>query len=137
MLKQRNNELFEENLRLQQKPTSDSKYLKSKENSRRFPFYIFVFIVERSDSPNISEASDSTNYLTTVSFENYNPRPSTSIHRSATINGNNHHRTIRYNSSTGQEEINRNKSKPILSSKTKRAVAWDEDNIQLNEGICL
>jgi len=43
MLKKRNNELFEDNLRLQQKPNSNSKYLRSKSNSRRFVFLFFLF----------------------------------------------------------------------------------------------
>jgi len=45
MLKQRNNELFEDNLRLQQKPNSNSKYLRSKSNSRRFVFLISILFL--------------------------------------------------------------------------------------------
>jgi hypothetical protein len=101
--------------------------------------------VIRSDSPNMSEASDSTNYLTTFSVERYNNRPSTSIHRSATLDGNNHHRNARFGPMTTQEEFNRNNySTPVSksidqqsnyrSSKSKRSVEWDEENIQQNEG---
>ncbi|CAF3894975.1 unnamed protein product [Rotaria magnacalcarata] len=101
-------------------------------------------ITMRSESPNLSEGSDSTNYLTTVSVERYNNRPITSIHRSATIDGNNHHRTTRYDPMVGQEEYHRNSfssatSKSMdpqlnyRSSKTKRSVEWDEENIQQNE----
>ncbi|CAF4981513.1 unnamed protein product, partial [Rotaria socialis] len=100
----------------------------------------------RSESPNLSEGSDSTNYLTTVSVERYNNRPITSVHRSATIDGNNHHRTTRYGPVVGQEEYHRNSfssatSKSMdpqlnyRSSKTKRSVEWDEENIQQNEGL--
>ncbi|CAF2112881.1 unnamed protein product [Rotaria magnacalcarata] len=103
-------------------------------------------ITMRSESPNLSEGSDSTNYLTTVSVERYNNRPITSIHRSATIDGNNHHRTTRYDPMVGQEEYHRNSfssatSKSMdpqlnyRSSKTKRSVEWDEENIQQNEGL--
>jgi hypothetical protein len=93
---------------------------------------ILFVLVDRSESPNISEASDSTNYLTTVSVEHYNTR------RSLPINGNSPHRSIKYNSSMGIDDINRNKSKSIDQqfrlSKSKRTVAWDEENIHLNEG---
>ncbi len=113
---------------------------KVNKNFKGFFFLYFCFLVNRSESPNISEASDSTNYLTTVNVEHYNTRPSTSIHRSATINGNNRPRTIRHNSAIGQEEIHRNQSKPVdqqfnfRSSKIKRAPVWDEENIQTNDG---
>lgn len=107
--------------------------------------FYFRCIVIRSDSPNMSEGSDSTNYLTTVSVERYNNRPLTSIHRSATLDGNNHHRTARYSSLNTQDEYNRNTysnslSKSIdiqgnyRSSKSKRSVEWDEENIQQKEG---
>jgi len=100
-----------------------------------FFLFQFYFLVDRSISPNISEASDSTNYLATVSVEQYNNRPLTSTHRSTTMNGNNHHRTSRYNSSIGQEEINRNKTQfNTRSSKTKRSIPWNEENIQTNDG---
>jgi hypothetical protein len=93
----------------------------------------------------MSEASDSTNYLTSVSVERYNNRPLTSIHRSATVDGNNHHRTSRYSQPNTQDEFNRSNysnslSKSIdsqgnyRSSKVKRTVEWDEENIQQNEG---
>ena len=105
----------------------------------------FLSLVIRSDSPNMSEESDSTNYLTTVSIERYNNRPLTSVYRSATIDGNNHHHTLRYTPMMVQEEFNRNNynnspPKPIepqlnyRSSKTKRSVEWNEENIQQNEG---
>jgi len=109
------------------------------------PILFFFLLVIRSESPNMSEGSDSTNYLTTVSVERYNNRPLTSIHRSATLDGNNHHRTSRYASINSQDEFNRNNYSNSLSksvdpqvnyrsSKTKRSVEWDEDNIQQNEG---
>jgi hypothetical protein len=95
---------------------------------------VLIIVVDRSESPNISEASDSTNYLTSVTVERYNTR------RSEGINGNNPQRSIRHNSSIGYDDINRNKSKsidPLRSSKNKRTVAWDEENIHLNEGISI
>jgi hypothetical protein len=75
----------------------------------------------------MSEASDSTNYLTSVSVERY------------------HHRTSRYSQPNTQDEFNRSNysnslSKSIdsqgnyRSSKVKRTVEWDEENIQQNEG---
>ena len=93
----------------------------------------------------MSEASDSTNYLTTVSVERYNNRPGTSIHRSTTLEGNNHHRTSRYTPVMAQEELNRNNYSNSLtksadsqglyrSTKTKRSVEWDEENLHRNEG---
>ncbi|CAF4064379.1 unnamed protein product [Rotaria sp. Silwood2] len=170
MLKQRNDELFEENHRLQQDhqrqqhnlawrstlqqayanepqqqispidntvPSSPLKL--SNTDSRRERSKVI-----RSESPNLSEGSDSTNYLTTVSVERYNNRPVTSMHRSTAIDGNNHHQTSRYPSTIGQEEYHRNNytnsvTKPIdpqlnyRSSKPKRSVEWDEENIQQNE----
>jgi hypothetical protein len=104
-----------------------------------------LFLVNRSESPNLSEGSDSTNYLTTVSVERYNNRPLASIHRSVTIDGNNHNRATRYPPMATQEEFSRNNYSNSLSktldpqgnyrsSKTKRSVEWDEDNIQHNEG---
>ncbi|CAF2979138.1 unnamed protein product [Rotaria sp. Silwood2] len=172
MLKQRNDELFEENHRLQQDhqrqqhnlawrstlqqayanepqqqispidntvPSSPLKL--SNTDSRRERSKVI-----RSESPNLSEGSDSTNYLTTVSVERYNNRPVTSMHRSTAIDGNNHHQTSRYPSTIGQEEYHRNNytnsvTKPIdpqlnyRSSKPKRSVEWDEENIQQNEGL--
>ena len=108
-------------------------------------FFSTFCVVMRSESPNLSEGSDSTNYLTTVSVERYNNRPPSSIHRSTTVDGNNHHRTARYTPSTGQEEFHRTSysnslSKSIdpqvnyRSAKSKRSVEWDEENIQKNEG---
>lgn len=99
----------------------------------------------RSDSPNLSEGSDSTNYLATVTVERYNNRPATSTHRSTNIDSNNHHRTSRYASMPGQDDYARNNFPNSLtksmdpqlnyrSTKTKRSVEWDEDNIQQNEG---
>jgi hypothetical protein len=38
MLKQRNDELFDENVRLQQRPHLDFKHLKGKQNVNRFVF---------------------------------------------------------------------------------------------------
>ncbi|CAF0998589.1 unnamed protein product [Rotaria sp. Silwood1] len=177
MLKQRNDELFEENHRLHQEhqrkqhslawrstlqqpyanepppqqqqqqlsiidnisPSSPLKL--SNTDSRRERSKVI-----RSDSPNLSEGSDSTNYLTTVSVERYNNRPSTSTHRSIAIDSNNHHQTSRYPSIIGQEEYHRNNytnSVPksidpqinYRSSKPKRSVEWDEENIQQNEGL--
>ena len=108
-------------------------------------FFFTFCVVMRSESPNLSEGSDSTNYLTTVSVERYNNRPPSSAHRSTTIDGNNHHRTSRYTPLSGQEEFNRtNYSNPLSksidpqvnyrSAKSKRSVEWDEENIQKNEG---
>ncbi|CAF0828367.1 unnamed protein product [Rotaria sordida] len=102
--------------------------------------------VNQRESPILSEGSDSTNYLTTVNIERYNNRPLTSTHRSITIDGNNHHQTSRYPPMTGQEEYQRNNytnsvSKSIdsqlnyRSSKPKRSVEWDEENIQQNEEL--
>lgn len=93
----------------------------------------------------MSEGSDSTNYLTTVSVERYNNRPGSSVHRSTTFEGNNHHRTSRYTPLAAQEESNRNNySSPMTkstdaqanyrSSKSKRSVEWDEGNLHQNEG---
>lgn len=104
-------------------------------------------LVGRSESPNMSEGSDSTNYLTTVSVERYNNRPSSSsIHRSSTIDGANpHQRMTRYTPLPGQDEFNRNHLTNSLSKsidtqvnyrtpKMKRSVEWDEENLQQNEG---
>ena len=95
----------------------------------------------------MSEGSDSTTFLTTYNAERYNTRPSTAIQRSATIDDHNHHhhRASRYSSLVSQEDINRNHfSAPLSrsadrhltsrSSKTKRSVEWDEENLQANEG---
>ncbi|CAF1217632.1 unnamed protein product [Adineta steineri] len=178
MLKQRNDELFEENRRLQhgqqrqqqnlawratlqqaygndpqqqqqqqqgshndtiqpspslKGPTTDSKRERSK--------------IIRSDSPNMSENSDSTNYLTTVSVDRYNNRPPPAINRSIKSDTNYHqpHNTSKYGpSTTTQEEFNRtypnsfSKSiEPqgnIRSAKAKRSVEWNEENIQQSEG---
>ncbi|CAF4440822.1 unnamed protein product [Rotaria sp. Silwood2] len=158
MLKQRNNELFEQNLCLQQEklnfawhssthnqqqqqqissssslkiPNSDAKNLK----------------ISRSESPNISEASDSTNYLATVSIERYNTRSSPSAHRSRTVDDNHHnYRTKNYNTLIGQEDFHRNDSITPLSrsvdqqfsfrpSRIQRAIQWNEENIPKNEDI--
>ena len=191
MLKQRNDELFEDNHRLQQDyqrqqknlawrsplqpayvnneqapphllpmenlpPPSPTKALNSDARRERprskptLPICLFgsgscsLLAVNRSESPNLSEASDSTNYLTTVSAERYHTRPPTSMHRSATIDGNNHHRTTRYNATIEQESNHRTAYSSPLSksidplnyrpSKSKRSVEWDEQNIQQNEG---
>ncbi len=107
-------------------------------------YLVFFFKVIQSESPNNSEGSDSTNYLTTVNVD-YNNRPLTSIHRSTTIDGNNHHRTSRYTPLNRQDEFNRHNYPNSLSksadpqgnyhsSKSKRSVEWDEENIQQNEG---
>lgn len=96
----------------------------------------------------MSEGSDSTNYLTTVSVERYNNRPGTSVHRSTTLDGNNHHRTSRYTPMMAYEELNRNNnSNPMTkstdsqinyrSTRNKRSVEWDEENLHRNEGISL
>ena len=97
----------------------------------------------------MSEGSDSTNYLTTVSVERYNHRPGTSVHRSTTLEGNNHHRTSRYTPMMAYEELNRNNnSNPLTkstdsqinyrSTKSKRSVEWDEENLHRNDqGIFL
>jgi hypothetical protein len=58
-----------------------------------------------------------------------------------TIDGNNHHRTSRYNSFLSQDDIYRNNplSKSLdqhlnlRSSKPKRNIEWNEDNIQIND----
>ena len=190
MLKQRNDELFEENRHLQQEqqrqqqnlawrstlqqaygnelPPQQQQQISHTENippsspvkssnidskrerpkSRIFFFVkirLNIFLLVRSDSPNMSEGSDSTNYLTTVSVERYNNRPLTSVHRSATLDGNNHHRTTRYTPLIAQEEFNRSNYSNSLtksidpqvnyrSTKGKRSVEWDEENIQQNEG---
>ena len=109
-------------------------------------YYIYLILVNRSESPNLSEGSDSTNYLTSVSVERYNNRPLSSVHRSVTVDGNNHHRTSRYTPMTAtQDEFSRNNysnslSKPYdsqtnyRSSKPKRSVEWNEDNIQHTDG---
>jgi hypothetical protein len=173
MLKQRNDELFEENRRLQQEhqrqqqnlawrstlqqayanepssqpmphndnilPSSSSSLKTSNVDSRRERLKV------RSDSPNMSEGSDSTNYLTTVSVERYNNRPVTSMHRSIALDGNNHHRTSRYTPMLAQEELNRNNYSNSLtksidsqvnyrSTKSKRSVEWDDENLHQNEG---
>jgi hypothetical protein len=71
----------------------------------------------------MSEGSDSTNYLTSVSVERYNNRPASATNRSTKIDTNNHHHhhhhTSKYAPSPAQE---------------KRSVEWDEENIQQNEG---
>lgn len=96
----------------------------------------------------MSEGSDSTNYLTTVSVERYNNRPLSSVHRSTTLEGNNHHRTSRYTPMMVQEEFNRNNysntyTKSIdpqinyRSTKSKRSVEWDEENLHQTEGKLL
>ncbi len=107
--------------------------------------YFFLILDGRSESPNISEASDSTNYLTTNSADRYNTRPASSIYRSQTADGNNHHRTARYSLVKGQEDNNRNMNSIPLSrsfdqqyirrsSKAKHATEWNEENIQSKEG---
>ena len=99
----------------------------------------------RSESPNTSEASDSTNYLTSVSIERYRSRRSPLVHRSATVNGNYYQHPKKYDSPIDQEDIHRDSySLPfsrsvdqkfnIRSFQMKRALAWDEENIQANEG---
>jgi len=97
----------------------------------------------------MSEGSDSTNYLTSVSVERYNNRPASATNRSTKIDNNNHHHhhhhTSKYGPPPAQEEFNRTNysnsySKSIdphgsyRSSKSKRSVEWDEENIQQNEG---
>ncbi|CAF4581284.1 unnamed protein product, partial [Rotaria sp. Silwood2] len=101
----------------------------------------------RSESPNISEASDSTNYLATVSIERYNTRSSPSAHRSRTVDDNHHnYRTKNYNTLIGQEDFHRNDSITPLSrsvdqqfsfrpSRIQRAIQWNEENIPKNEDI--
>jgi hypothetical protein len=107
---------------------------------------MFVFcccLDMRSESPNMSDGSDSTNYLTTVNVERYNNR---SVSASTVIDTNNHHHhTVRYTPMSGQNEFNRaiypsSLSKSVdpqvnhRSSKIKRSVEWDEENIHQNEG---
>ncbi|CAF0875413.1 unnamed protein product [Adineta steineri] len=152
VLKERNNELFQENFRLQQEQQNiiwrstlhEQQSIPSLKTSHSDLKHIKL---ARDESPYLSEGSDSTNYLTTVNAADpYTTRPTTSTYRSATIDGNNHHRTTRYNSSTAQEEINRNinsipssKSfdQPLnfRSSKTKHMTEWNEQNIRNNEDI--
>ena len=125
---------------MQQRPHRDPRYSKGKLISPISFIEICAFLVDRNESPNNSEASDSTNYLASVSVERYNARPSTSGHRSGIINGNNHHRTIRYSSSIAQDENNRTRTKSVdqqfnqRTMRSKRAVAWDEENIPPDEG---
>jgi hypothetical protein len=176
LLKQRNDELFEENRRLQQEyqrqqqnlawrstlqqayttePSSQQQQQPMSHNDNLLsssPLKPSNADIRRerskirSDSPNMSEGSDSTNYLTTVSVERYNNRPMSSMHRSTTLDGNNHHRTSRYTPMMSQEELNRNiyansMTKSIdpqvnnyRSTKSKRSVEWDEENLHQNEG---
>lgn len=90
----------------------------------------------------MSEASDSTNYLTSVTVDRYHNRPSTSMQRSITADGNNHHRNTRYNTQefhripfTNSTTTSVDPQSNYRSSKMRRSVEWDEDNIQHNEGI--
>ncbi|CAF3678945.1 unnamed protein product [Rotaria sordida] len=155
MLKQRNNELCEQNLRLQQEKLNFSWHSSTHEQQQQqMPSSSSLKIsnsdtknlkISRSESPNISEASDSTNYLATVSIDRYHTRPSSSAHRSRTVDENHHcYRTKKYNSFIGHEDIHRNNSMTPLSksidqqfnfhsSKIQRAIQWNEENIPKNE----
>lgn len=87
----------------------------------------------------MSEASDSTNYLATVSIERYNHRPLSLVNRSITLDGNNNYsRTKRYNTTIEQDNFNRNDySKPAFnlidqsydfrSLKLHRGVEWNDE----------
>ncbi|CAF1399334.1 unnamed protein product [Adineta ricciae] len=99
----------------------------------------------RSDSPNLSEGSDSTNYLTSVSVERYHNRPTSAIHRSTKTEGISRHQSSKYHSTNHPDDFNRDNypnsfAKSVdqqgnyRSSKSKRSVEWDEENIQRNEG---
>ncbi|CAF1226646.1 unnamed protein product [Rotaria sordida] len=162
MLKQRNNELCEQNLRLQQEKLNfswhSSTHEQQQQQQQQMPSSSSLKIsnsdtknlkISRSESPNISEASDSTNYLATVSIDRYHTRPSSSAHRSRTVDENHHcYRTKKYNSFIGHEDIHRNNSMTPLSksidqqfnfhsSKIQRAIQWNEENIPKNEGNSL
>ncbi|UJR22529.1 hypothetical protein I4U23_025578 [Adineta vaga] len=153
-LKERNNELFQENLRLQQ-GQSNNNWRSTIHDQQQIPSartrkpsnsdskHVKLMVDENSY---MSEGSDSTNYLTTVSTDHYNCRPTSSTHRSATIDGNNHHRTTRYNILLGREETNTNiNSVPLSKSldqqlnfrspRSKRIVDWNVQNHQINEGL--
>ncbi|CAF4656958.1 unnamed protein product, partial [Rotaria socialis] len=154
MLKQRNNELFEENLHLQQEKRGLNFHSFNQEqqpNSSSPPIKISNLEPKhlkttRSESPNMSEASDSTNYLATVSIDRYHPRSSTSVHRSITIDGNNYSRTKKYNSLIGQGDLSRNsylsptfnsadQSFNYRSSKIHHSTEWNDESTQKNEDI--
>ncbi|CAM4962931.1 unnamed protein product [Rotaria socialis] len=154
MLKQRNNELFEENLHLQQEKRGLNFHSFNQEqqpNSSSPPIKISNLEPKhlkttRSESPNMSEASDSTNYLATVSIDRYHPRSSTSVHRSITIDGNNYSRAKKYNSLIGQDDLSRNsylsptfnsvdQSFNYRSSKIHHSTEWNDESTQKNEDI--
>ncbi|CAF1448141.1 unnamed protein product [Rotaria sp. Silwood1] len=158
MLKQRNNELFEQNLRLQQEKLNFTWHSSTHEQQQQQQMSSSSTLkisnsdtknlkIPRNESPNISEGSDSTNYLATVSIERYHTRPLTSAHRSKTVDENHHYyRTKKYNTLTGQENFHGNDSIIPLSrsvdqqfnyrsSKIQRAIQWNEENISKNEDI--
>jgi hypothetical protein len=69
----------------------------------------------------------------------------TSTQRSTAIDGNNHHRTSRYTPIVVQDEFHRNNYVNTMTrsmeqqhnyrtTKSKRSVEWDEDNLHQNEG---
>ncbi|CAF1989176.1 unnamed protein product [Rotaria magnacalcarata] len=154
MLKQRNNELFEENLHLQQEKRGLNFHSLNQEqqpNSSSPPVKISNLELKhlkttRSESSNMSEASDSTNYLATVSIDRYHPRSSSAAHRSITIDGNNYSRTKKYNSLIGQDDLSRNiylsptfnsvdQSHNYRLSKIHHFTAWNDESTQKNEDI--
>lgn len=90
--------------------------------------------IDRTESPNMSETSDSTNYLTTVNVDHYHNRPSTAVHRSLTLTENSPIRSTRHHAIMGQEDLNKSKTPDSRSTKSKRGVAWVEERIHPNGG---
>lgn len=141
-LKERNNLLFQENLRLQQEqqqampPLGAGKISNSEAKHRRGT---------RDESPYMSEGSDSTNYLTSVSADRYKTRSSFSVYRPSTIDGGDHNRPTRYNAGIGNNDasLNINTTSAMKShdpqvnfrsSKSNRTVEWNDSNTHSNEG---
>lgn len=86
----------------------------------------------------MSEASDSTNYLTTVNIDRYHHRTPTVVHRSVTLNENSPTRSARPQASIEYEDSNKSKAIDqqfnLRSTKSKRGVAWVEETIHSNGG---
>lgn len=93
----------------------------------------------------MSDASNSTNYLTSVTVDRYYNRPTSATNRSTKMDGSSRPSTSKYTAAPAQEEFSRTNysssfSKSVepqadyRSSKSKRSVEWDEENIQQHEG---
>ncbi|CAF1544321.1 unnamed protein product [Adineta ricciae] len=154
VLKERNNELFQENLRLQQGQTSSITIPHSTiHDQQQIPPNKVPNVDSKpcksltDESPYMSEGSESTNYLTTVSVDRYNPRSVASVYHSAKIEGNNQHRTTRYNALNKRDDIintnitsiplSKSFDQPLhfRSSKSKRIADWNEQLHSTNDAF--